>query len=320
MTLKSSRNSSHSTGLFGELITVLYIGLISWIARATHIEYILFPELGALSHDIFKRPRGTWANAPGMLILTPFLSGVAGMLISRCLHFGVIPILLATAAAMLIIRLLQSPIAPAISAGVLPISLGITSWFYPLSLLVGLVSLVAISAAWRRIVLPRPSMRASDIADDITEEAPRDYSWLPFFSIFLLGTASLAELTGWHLILFPPLIVIAFEMFAHSDVCPWAGRPFMLPVACALSASAGVGLVLFFGNTPLAAIASTVIAIVILRAFDLHVPPALAVGLLPFVIHPVNYTFPVSVGIGTLSLTMLFLAWRALRKKGWTLP
>ncbi|MCL2655870.1 MAG: HPP family protein [Betaproteobacteria bacterium] len=308
------RHSAPLLGFFGELLTVCYIGLIASIALITHIPYILFPELGALSHDVIKRPHGTWAKAPGMLVITPFLTGVAGTLISQHFHYGMTPILLATAASMLIIRALQSPIAPAISAGVLPISLDITSWRYPLALLLGLVLLAALSLIWQRAVPPPPTRSAVDVADDITEEAPRSYSWLPFFVVFLIGTALLSQLTGWRLILFPPLIVIAFEMFAHADVCPWAGRPLMLPVACTLNALAGVLLVTTLGNVPFAVAGSAVFAIFILRVFDLHVPPAIAVGLLPFVIPNVDYVFPVSVGIGTLSLTMLFLIWKKVKQ------
>ncbi|MGB5098126.1 MAG: HPP family protein [Porticoccaceae bacterium] len=314
MKLFRIRQSPPPWGFCGELLTALYMGVIAWIAAATQVHYILFPELGALAYDVIKRPHGTWAKAPGMLVLTPLLTGLVGTIIIRNMGSGILPILLATAAAILIIRLLKSPIAPAISAGVLPISLDITSWNYPASLLVGLVLLALISLIWRRIV-PPPQVRSSvDIADDIAEEAPRSYSWFPFFLVFLVGTAVLAEVTGWRLILFPPLIVIGFEMFAHSDVCPWAKKPIRLPIACTLSALIGVALVTAFGDAPLAVMASTVCGILILRAFDLHVPPALAVGLLPFVIPAVDYRFAASVGIGTLSLTMLFLIWRRLRK------
>jgi hypothetical protein len=308
------RQSLLPWGFFGELLTALYMGMIAWLAAATQVHYILFPELGALAHDVIKRPHGTWAKAPGMLVLTPLLTALVGTILIRNMGSGIVSILLASAAAILIIRVLKSPIAPAISAGVLPISLHITSWYYPVSLLVGLVLLAAISLVWPRIVPPPPVRTAVDVADDMTEEAPRSYLWFPFFLVFLVGTAILAEVTGWRLILFPPLIVIGFEMFAHADVCPWAKKPIRLPIACTLSALIGVALVTAFGDAPLAVIASTACGILILRVFDLHVPPALAVGLLPFIIPAVDYRFAASVGIGTLSLTMLFLIWRRLRK------
>lgn len=295
----------------GEVGTVVYIAFIAFIAMVTHVPYVLFPELGALSHDILKRPHGTWAKAPLMLVVTPLLTGLVGSLVTQYFDFGVLSLLLTVGSAIAIIALLRSPIAPAISAGLLPLSLGITSPMYAPSLLIGLGLLAMISLVWRRFVPPPPDAGSpSDRVDDIVEEAPRDYSWVPFFLAFLLVAMGLVGVTGWRLLLFPPLVVIAFEMFAHADVCPWAGRPLILPVACALTAAAGFGLVAFFGETPLAAAFSVVVGIGVLRVFDLHVPPALAVGLLPFVIPNVNYEFPVSVGVGTLLLTLSFLAWR----------
>lgn len=297
----------------GEVATVLYVALIAAIAQAVNVPYILFPELGALSHDILTRPHGTWARAPVMVVVTPFLTGLVGTLVTRQLGYGLVAVLLSVGAAVAIIGVLRSPIAPAISAGLLPLSLGISSPLYAPSLLIGLGALAVLAVIWRRFVPPPPDVGSpGDRADDIVEQAPRDYSWVPFFVVFLIVATVLAEVTGRRLLLFPPLVVVAFEMFAHAGVCPWASRPLVLPVACTLTAAAGVTLVTVFGATSPAAGASILIGIGILRAFDLHVPPALAVGLLPFVIPDVGYGFAVAVGAGTLLLTLFFLTWRRL--------
>src|SRR5262249_5228588 len=52
--------------------------------------------------------------------------------------------------------------------------------------------------------------------------------------------------------------------------------------------------------------------IAVLRVLDLHVPPALAVALLPMVMDHPTYAYPFSVGIGTLSMTLWFRGWKAL--------
>lgn len=310
--LEGSRAARPSRAIWlGDAGAVAYIALIASIAQVTHLPYVLFPELGALSHDVLKRPHGTWAKAPLMLVITPLLTGLAGSLVTQHFDYSIISVLLTIGVAIAVIGVLRSPIAPAISAGLLPLSLGISSSLYAPSLLIGLGVLAALSLIWRRLVpAPPEAGTPSDLVDDIVEEAPRDYSWVPFFLIFLLIAILLVEVTGWRLLLFPPLVVIAFEMFAHSQVCPWAGRPFVLPFACTLTAAAGVALTVFFGDVPLAAAVSILFGIGVLRVFDLHVPPALAVGLLPFVIPNVDYVFPISVGFGTLLLTMCFLAWR----------
>jgi hypothetical protein len=43
--------------------------------------------------------------------------------------------------------------------------------------------------------------------------------------------------------------------------------------------------------------------VVVLRAFDVHMPPALAVGLIPLVMNRPTWIYPISVAIGTLALT-----------------
>jgi hypothetical protein len=47
-----------------EVLALAYIAIIAEVAIASGAFYILFPELAALSHDIFTRPRGSWASAP----------------------------------------------------------------------------------------------------------------------------------------------------------------------------------------------------------------------------------------------------------------
>jgi len=299
--------------------TAAYIAVIALIAQETGLSYVLFPELGALAHDVLQRPHGTWARAPVMLVLTPALTAVVGTLLTQHIAYGPVSVLLSVGSSILTIRLLRSPIAPAISAGLLPLTLGISSWLYAPSILIGTFLLASIAAIWGRFAPPTvPSVR--DLADDITERTPAHYSWVPFFLGFLIVAALLAGLTGWRLLLFPPLVVMGFEMFAHPTVCPWAKRSLVLPVACALTAAGGLACVTLLGVTPLAAIASILIGIAVLRVVDLHVPPALAVGLLPFVIDDPGITFPVAVSFGTLLLTLSFLLWRALMKRQVTDP
>ncbi|MBS0558707.1 MAG: HPP family protein [Proteobacteria bacterium] len=282
------------------------------MAQALAAPSVLFPELGALSHDVLKRPHGAWARAPSMLVLTPFRTGLMGTLITRNLSYGVPSVLLAVGGAVGVIAALRSPVAPAISAASLPLTLGIRSWSYAPLLRIGLVSLAGLSLGWRRFAPSPPDAGlAGDLADDATEQPPRDWSWLPFLVVFLVLAAIAAQASGLRLVLFPPLAVIAFEMFAHARVCPWAGRPLALAAACTIAAAAGAVLTGILGDGPLAALASIAAGSAVLRLLDLHVPPALAAALLPWVTGETGYSVPLAVGPGTLLLTACFAAWRA---------
>jgi hypothetical protein len=298
-----------------ELVALVYMVAA---AQCNGWHYLLFPGLAALSHDVLTRPWGKWASQPGRLIATPVLAAAIGTLVTRSLPFGVPAILLVVSACLVLLALLKSNIAPAIAAGALPLYLGIRSWLYPASIALSLVVLVLILLPWQRYCRHCRHRRRNDAnvggsganVDDILETVPTGISWVVPYFAFLTAMALCATASGLRLVLFPPLIVIAYEMFAHPTTCPWAGKPLALPVACVLSATAGWAAVSLFGSGGIAAACAMVFGVVVLRLFKLHLPPALAIGLLPLVItspgihFPVSY--PVSVAIGAGALTLAF--------------
>lgn len=294
------------------MLAVVFIAIIAAVANTTGAFYVLFPELGALSHDVFTRPRGAWASAPVLLALTPSLTGVIGILCARALPYGYASVIITVVGSIAVILALKSPIAPAISAGLLPLVLGIKSWWYPPGILLGTVALPLISVVWKRAMPDNEAYRptAADLLDDAVELVPGGYWWL----VALMGFVGIAiffvKLTGLRFILFPPLVVIGFEMFGHTAVCPWARRPLWLPVACFFTALGGLLLRNWLGVEPATAALSMAWGIIILRGFDLHVPPALAVALLPLVMDSPTIAYPLSVGAGTLLMTLWFLAYQ----------
>ena len=293
----------------------LYIMAVSAVAVLTGVDYVLFPELGALAHDVFTRPRGNWARAPGMLILTPVLTALAGLLCARNLPFGVLSVLLCTLASIAIVVVLRSPITPAISAGLLPLVFDIQSWWYLPAILFGTVLLAVLSLFQRRCDSHNPDTRvaaAPDGAENGLAKPPNPYMWAPFFTIFLLIDTLLAVQTGWRAVLVPPLVVMGFEIFAHADHCPWVKRPMILPVACVLTASIGVLLSAALGSGPLAAGCAVILAVMVLGFVALHIPPAIAIGLIPLLIDTGGVYYPLAVGLGTTVLSLSFIAYRAM--------
>jgi len=297
-----------------ELIAIIYIALIAEIAHATGAFYVLFPELGALSHDVFTRPRGTWAGAPILLAITPVLTGVIGIVVTRALPYGFFSVLLTVTAAVAVILALKSPIAPAISAGLLPLVLGVKSWWYPPAILLGTIILAVLSVLWRKLSIAQnwlEPINPTEVLDEAIEQTPAGSWWLIPLMLFVATAVLFVKLTGLRFLLFPPLVVIGFEMFAHTAICPWAKRPLLLPVACMLTAAVGLLFWNLLGVGPAAVACSMAGGVVVLRLFDLHVPPALAVALLPFVMESPTVAYPISVGIGTLLMTLWFLSYKS---------
>ena len=284
------------------------------IAAVTGAALLPFPELGALSFDVFTRPAGPWAQAPLLVVATPAAAAVIGTLVTKAMPYGITSITLCIAGTMVIIRLLRSPVSPALSAALLPLSLGISNWGYPGAIVAGTAGLALLSTIYNRLGASQIRSRhlsVTDIEDDEMERPPRQYAWLPVFIGFLLLTYGISRITELRLVLFPPLVAIAFEMFAHAEVCPWAKRPLALPLACTVTAAAGVESVIIFGAGTVSSAAAMLVGIVTLRLFRVHLPPALAICLLPQIIAGADWRLVYSIAIGTATLTLVFLLARS---------
>ena len=139
--------TSRSLFAVAVMMVLSYMAFIAWLATDTGWHTLLFPELGALAYDVFTRPAGTWAKAPIHMVLTPTITAILGIFIARYFPFGLMAVLLSVGSTAIILRLLQSPIAPAFSAGLLPLVLGWTTVWYPPSILFGLLCLGLLGVA-----------------------------------------------------------------------------------------------------------------------------------------------------------------------------
>ena len=114
----------------------------------------------------------------------------------------------------------------------------------------------------------------------------------------------MVQLLGSHLVLYPPLLVIAWEMLAHADECPWQGRSLAVLVVTAGAAVTGIALVLALGVSPLAAFLAVLVTALLLRLARLRCAPAFGLALLPFVIPAPTLVYPL--------LTLAGTAWQLL--------
>jgi magnesium-transporting ATPase (P-type) len=81
---------------------------------------------------------------------------------------------------------------------------------------------------------------------DALETYPRNRFWTITLLTFVLLLGVPAQRTGLPFILFPPLIVMAYELFGHPEVPGRMARPTLFPLVCILAASVRVTASHFF--------------------------------------------------------------------------
>ena len=296
----------------GETAAIGFMTVVVWLAGFTGISYLLFPELAALTHEVLQRPNGKWASQPWKLVVTPTCTAVAGTLIGNWRPYGVFTVTLAVCAAIAVIRVLRSPVAPAISAGVLPIVFGVTSWRYPVCGLGTLCGLTLMLLAWKRMPISRLLLGAGPTSGTL----PANQSvWVGSVLCFVVAIGFVAQATGLRFILFPPLIVMAYEMLGNPETCPWANKLVTFPLVSTVSAAVGIWAIRSLQSPTLAAAVVLVLVSITLRLTKLRLPPAFAIGLIPFVMRAPSELYPVSVAAGTCSLSVWFFSHQWLFSK-----
>jgi len=138
---------------------------------------------------------------------------------------------------------------------------------------------------------------------------------LPPLVIFLAGGLGLVEVLGSHLVLYPPLMVIAYEMLAQPEHCPWHGRVGAVLTVTGGAAVAGLLLVQSLGVAPLACMLAVLATALLLHLTRLKCPPAYGLALLPFVIPTPPQAYPLLTLAGTAWLLLVVELHRARERR-----
>ncbi|MCS5691014.1 hypothetical protein NZK33_03330 [Cyanobium sp. FGCU-6] len=263
--------------------------------------FLLFPELGPLAATVLSRPNGRWASSPWQLVVVPTTAAVGGLWIHNHVAIESLALLLAVLAARLLLSLFRSTLAPALSAAALPVIVGIHSWAYPVQIAIGLIGLNAVLAVLRRRQGGRGDM-ASPVDADVAAEPGWQRSWWVYLSLMV----GLVQLTGWRVLLLPPLIVISHERFIEPTHCPWLGRAWQLPLACGIAGGVGVlAAQLLKPHIALGMGMSLGVNLLLMQRLRMWLPPLLAAGLLPFLIPDADgrYVLGITVAAAVLALS-----------------
>jgi hypothetical protein len=175
-----------------------------------------------------------------------------------------------------------------------------------------------LESAGGRIDPPKKVIEHNEIVE-AHQAIPLKRFWPLGLMTFVVLVGAAAQFTGLHFLLFPPVIAMAYEIIGHPTAPDWVRRPIQFPFVCPADLSSAlltstIDLLTYdlVQGTVLAVMVTILCSIIILRRFEVHMPPALAVGLLPFVIKRPNYKFPISVFLGTIALVLYCSGYRRI--------
>lgn len=266
------------------------------LAGALDTKAIIFPEGAALAMGVWVLGLPGWTASRWRVLALPPLCAVAGV----ALVLSDLPIAVAEIAAvtfgLLVLAAFDSRLAPALSAGVLPVVFDLDEWSYPVAVL---VVCAAVALLWRLIGHPA-ARRLDDVLPERYPWAVVASAWLVIVAWILVGGQAL-ELSA--AVLAPPLFVSALEWLGRGrPLAGEGGLRWALLVGAGLAGSVATKLISVGWIAGALAVCATLALMWLLTTPH---PPALAIALIPQILgspDPLSYTTSIAAGAAALYL------------------
>lgn len=279
------------------------------MASALGVHAIIFPEGAALAMGIWVLGHPGWTVSRWRVAVLPPLCAVVGVVLVRAELAGWVAALLGLTVALLLLKALDSRLAPALSAAVLPIVFGIDEWSYPIAVAVICVVIVA-GMPW---LTPRPDPGVAGQPTGRYRWRVVGGAWLVIAAWILLGGELLAVSS---VALAPPLFVSALEWLGRGG-CALARA---VPRLALLTGAGFAGSLALLVVSPawLAGALAVLATLGLMRVLETPHAPALAIALLPQILdrpEPAAFTLAIAAGATALYLGVLAVAtFRAPRR------
>jgi len=291
----------------GALVTAMVLA-----AGASGHPDAVFPELGAISVGSWCLRRPAWRRHRWQLFWYPSATALLGVGVERWSGWSRAPAeLVVGTLSVLVLAALDSPAVPALSAGLLPIVLGVTSLLYPLTVLVS----TAVVAGLPLLATPagiRRRRRARRRAVPATRQHwPRPV--VVWFLLVFWAEVAVAAASGVPLLALPPIFVAAHGLLAArvrgaAARCADARRAAVATVELGLAAGVAVAARGLLEQRFVAAVVAFVLvaAFVVWRRISLE--PMLPLALLPALLpasHLLTYLWAVPAEASLLGLLVV---------------
>ena len=286
------------------LATIMTI-VMFFLAEITNQQEIIFPEILAIMTGAWIAKKQPWSVNKRKIFFLTCIASVLGVSIVRYLPFGMFfQVALCFILIGIILFLSKTTFIPIISACILPIYLGTTTWVYSIS--VSIMAFIIIIGQW---LMEKYHLRSINHYNKENFDIKKEFRWwCKLFCIF--GVISILPINTHNIFLLAPPLIVTFVEFSNPKSClrAKAKNIYFLIVGASLIGY-GIRLLLsYFLPCPLV-VGACLACILLFAIFDytrLLFPPAGAILLLPMILDINDVVFfPMQVALGTLILIPL---------------
>ena len=285
--------------------------LIGWsfillmVASATlqHDVEIILPEIGALTAGTWIYRKAAWTQQPVKLFLAPSGTAIIGFLVNRLPWDYPFKVFLGVLLMLLLLKGLQSSLAPAFATGLLPIIINATHWSFIVAILFWTLSLMV--GVW----LQQPAQ--------VTAGTPNTANWwqmLGFISLVFIWVGAVWLVGQPQMAAIPPVIVVFFEAVQQTEYSVKDAAKQWLALTGA--ASIGVGVHLVLASWLLTTVIALPLVYLLLKSLNLKLPAAYAFPLLALVLPtsmfdklPLSAALAAAFFLGALLIYQQILGW-----------
>lgn len=286
--------------IFGILMALLMVG----VAELSGEKEIIFPEICALTIGAWISEQQPWISNKRRIFFLMSVASLFGVLTVRYVPLPLIfQVCLCFGFTGFVLTLLKTNFVPIISACILPVYLGTTSYIYPVSVTV--MALIIITAQWLMEKYHfRPINKFVPCEFDTKEEVIK---WSKLLLTFAL-IALIPFKTNQIYFLAPPLIVMFTELSNANS--PARKKPQYIVGLMTFAASIGCFMRYVFNiylNMPLSLCTALacIFLFIALNKVRINFPPAGAILLIPMILdEKLLKTFPFEVFVGATILAV----------------
>lgn len=302
--IKDFKKSDSNNSIIRNAAVLLMLTAMVAVAEATGQREVVFPEAAALGVGLWLMPKAVWSvrwwHIPLLLVAAAFI----GLGLNMLPVFFEVRFLLAFVLAMTMLRLARCNMYPAVSAAMLPVLVGTTSWVYLLSVL----AIALVLVAGQRLLQQEQRI----------EYHP--FSFVQFAFLFIALAVPLAimlvvNIQTVHFLVVPPLVVTMIEFAGRRSGFrerPWT--IWALLVCASVLGTMARYLLSILCSLPMAVGTLVAVALMLLLFRRLKpFAPALTIAVVPMLLPTeVLLWFPllVAAGAGWFILSGLFLSRR----------